>query len=710
MSAPPPLPTLQQFLPQQQQPPPSQQLPQASQPPPSDSHLPTYPVTPAKPPRVHSCVLCQQRKVKCDRQTPCSNCKKARVECLSSVSIRPRRRKRRFPEAELLARLRKYEDMLKELGVKLEGDGEKEVPNVEGNGGTPGTEQEEDGCNVDEARVRKTSVNGAWAAMSDEFRDIEEALLGSSEDELETSITRTYDSLYTSDGTELLGFPSNTDIDLTAVHPNPIQICQLWQVFLENVNPLLKIFHTPTTQQQVFQIAGSPGMTASTREMDALLFGIYAFAVVTMDEGQCEMVFGAGNGSGGKKKEMLAKFHYGCRIALVRADFMRSGDITVLQAFLLYLHSVRQILDPRSLFLLTGLSIRIAQRLNLHRPMALTPFETELRRRLWWQLLLLDTRMAELSGSGTSSLTTHWTTPLPSNINDAALYPAMTTPPPSTQGITESLFILLRSELLAFTTTLRLAPPKSREKAISDLESHLNTTYLTHADPNIPLHALTLLTASTALAKMRLHLYTRTTPPSREQAFTHALTMLQNLAACFSNRTIITNWKWFVVMNIPLDAYIFILSSLRLSPSDNLALKAWAVLDELNRTRDLTKRREGQGEEEDVMHQRLCSLAVKAWEAREKREGVVPVPGWIARAREEVRRRRKGESEGSTPGFGGMGLGVEMGGGLAEGGLNGMNTGMNVGGGLGGQGVFGEEFMGGVGQGMEWYWEAGGLY
>ena len=70
--------------------------------------------------RGHSCVLCQQRKVKCDRQKPCSNCIKARAECVASTPSLPRRRKRKLTEIDLAARLRKYEHLLKSHGVKID--------------------------------------------------------------------------------------------------------------------------------------------------------------------------------------------------------------------------------------------------------------------------------------------------------------------------------------------------------------------------------------------------------------------------------------------------------------------------------------------------------------------------------------------------------------------------------------------------------------
>jgi hypothetical protein len=80
---------------------------------------------PARPPspkitRGHSCILCQQRKVKCDRQKPCSNCLKARAECIPSAPSQPRRRRRKHSETDLATRLRKCEQLLRTHGVKIE--------------------------------------------------------------------------------------------------------------------------------------------------------------------------------------------------------------------------------------------------------------------------------------------------------------------------------------------------------------------------------------------------------------------------------------------------------------------------------------------------------------------------------------------------------------------------------------------------------------
>jgi Fungal Zn(2)-Cys(6) binuclear cluster domain len=73
----------------------------------------------SKPRRLLACVLCQQRKVKCDHNYPCATCVKARVQCVQATPA-PRRRRRQFPERALLVHLRQCEDLLSQHNIKFE--------------------------------------------------------------------------------------------------------------------------------------------------------------------------------------------------------------------------------------------------------------------------------------------------------------------------------------------------------------------------------------------------------------------------------------------------------------------------------------------------------------------------------------------------------------------------------------------------------------
>ncbi|KAF4984702.1 hypothetical protein FZEAL_142 [Fusarium zealandicum] len=67
---------------------------------------------PTESKRILACVLCQQRKKKCDRKFPCSFCTKASNSHITFVIVAPKR-KRRKPTKELLERLERCEQLLK---------------------------------------------------------------------------------------------------------------------------------------------------------------------------------------------------------------------------------------------------------------------------------------------------------------------------------------------------------------------------------------------------------------------------------------------------------------------------------------------------------------------------------------------------------------------------------------------------------------------
>ena len=65
----------------------------------------------------YSCVVCTNRKVRCDKAKPCQNCVKAGIECEVAPPPPPRRRKRKLDERELVKRLAKYEELMDKNGV-----------------------------------------------------------------------------------------------------------------------------------------------------------------------------------------------------------------------------------------------------------------------------------------------------------------------------------------------------------------------------------------------------------------------------------------------------------------------------------------------------------------------------------------------------------------------------------------------------------------
>lgn len=130
------------------------------------------------------------------------------------------------------------------------------------------------------------------------------------------------------------GFPFVIGGSMTSVtewHPPAVQIFQLWQIYLDNVNPLLKLTHTPTLQGQLIEAAANPAKIP--KPLEALLFSIYFMAIVSLTDEEVQDTFKE------EKTRLMSKYHRGTQQALINAGFMRSPDIVVLQAFLMYLVS-----------------------------------------------------------------------------------------------------------------------------------------------------------------------------------------------------------------------------------------------------------------------------------------------------------------------------------------------------------------------------------
>lgn len=78
---------------------------------------------------------------------------------------------------------------------------------------------------------------------------------------------------------------------------------------------------------------------------------------------------------------------------------MATTSLIVLQALVIHLYSIRDVYEPRAVWTLTGVAVRIAQALGLDRDgtvLGLSLFDTEIRRRILWQLKSHDFRTAEL--------------------------------------------------------------------------------------------------------------------------------------------------------------------------------------------------------------------------------------------------------------------------------------------------------------------------
>jgi hypothetical protein len=94
----------------------------------------------------------------------------------------------------------------------------------------------------------------------------------------------------------------------------------------------------------------------------------------------------------------------------------------------------------------SGIVLRLAQSLGLHHDgtkTGLSAFDTEIRRRFWWQIKMLDVSCAEDCGFCPTYIYSE-NTALPLNINDADICRESSSPPPERVDFTAMTFSLIR--------------------------------------------------------------------------------------------------------------------------------------------------------------------------------------------------------------------------------------------------------------------------
>ena len=161
------------------------------------------------------------------------------------------------------------------------------------------------------------------------LQDPNEVLHESSDGEQSESSRHTGTDTLVFDGASLILGSGSRNVNLSSLHPPPVQIFRLWQTFLDNVNPLTKLIHAPTVQQTVLEASGN--LDTVPKSLEAFMFSMYCCAVCSMNDMECEKMLGE------PKSIMLARYNSATQRALVNAGLLKTLDIITLQAFVLYI-------------------------------------------------------------------------------------------------------------------------------------------------------------------------------------------------------------------------------------------------------------------------------------------------------------------------------------------------------------------------------------
>ncbi|KAF4771767.1 hypothetical protein N7455_008017 [Penicillium solitum] len=299
------------------------------------------------------------------------------------------------------------------------------------------------------------------------------------------------------------------------------------------------------------------------------------------------------------KHEVLNRYRTGVESALAKADLLKSLDITVLQAFVIYIACSRHYHKGPDISKFLGNAIGIALNIGLHRDAPaseISHFQVEMRRRLWWQIYILDINIAEDCGTNPRILESWFDTRLPSNVTDASLDPDMKDPPRNYSGKTEMVLSLTRSEISNFARRTIFSDQFCEENCypvlsvsqkcttIDLFKEKVEQQYLSHLDQSIALDYFTTVSSNMTLAKLKLAVIK---PRARQDQsmlmhvnFRKVCIEILQYTADLNHHERGSEWLWIFQNHVEWDALTCLLINLSLAPKGEVLDLAWQAVNE----------------------------------------------------------------------------------------------------------------------------------
>ncbi|KAF9889399.1 hypothetical protein FE257_007300 [Aspergillus nanangensis] len=368
---------------------------------------------------------------------------------------------------------------------------------------------------------------------------------------------------------------------------------ELFRIFLHRVDPFFKILHGPSLN--AFMINGKsyldyePGHAAPR----ALSHAIYYAAAGSLDDEECSRIFKK------NRTTVVELYRKESETALAQADFMVSNDLTVLQAFVLFLLASRTQDQTRRTWTMLSMAVRIAQALYLHLPdppFTVSPFEREMRRRLWAGIGFLDVE-SSLDRASEPMMHSAWVESHPPlNINDSDIsFDMETTPIAQAEGFTDMTFtmIVLKAQYISRLINFSGVAENTvnsiamRQHIVIDFQ-HSASRYLQHAQPDkIAFHWFTRAVAELINSSMQLitlrplqRIPGFVPPPVRGDRLLKIAVDVLKKSNNLRNDPRSLSWHWIQYTFVPWHALAVALAELCGCDELTLMEKFWAPVDQ----------------------------------------------------------------------------------------------------------------------------------
>lgn len=268
-----------------------------------------------------ACEPCSRRKVRCDKQQPCSNCKRRKQDQCT------------YPEAQPINRIKRLESLVRSLG----GD-----PNDENS--RPSKRARTEPAPVQDALDARDTTEAergqpimleqdgqsyyvelrAWHSHIGQDYDHQD------EHSHDVLMSRPLQSRTKPDALKGLMRTDHT-VSLLSLHPSITDAKFLWDKFVRNANPLMKIDFDWALEQVRSKSTSLDGRVQLKDEDHAFVFCLYLMSVVTIPDQECIGVLRQ------PKQVLLSHYQAICEQALSRSNIFCITNIIVIRAIILYI-------------------------------------------------------------------------------------------------------------------------------------------------------------------------------------------------------------------------------------------------------------------------------------------------------------------------------------------------------------------------------------
>ncbi|TVY39468.1 C6 finger domain transcription factor [Lachnellula occidentalis] len=516
-----------------------------------------------------SCIQCQRRKKKCDKNSPCQACLQAGIAC-TAVSRARLPRGRHAPQPKESGDLRRRVAKLEELLSSQRTDGGQSAP-----------------VQPLKADLSNMLSDSQWTSISEEVFGIRElvdslAECESPEASIETEENQRvqrFDILLYSDA------PCFVQPSVLELPPKTI-VSALLDNYFRRVDPVFKVTHAPSLRE-VFLLDED----SLTPAQEALKFSVLFTSLCSLEEEECLPHLNCSRNS------LIGRLQLAAEVSLSRTNLPTTTNLIVVQSFVIYLAGLRTIVSCRQICFLMASVVRIGQCLGLDLEKTNhTPFETEIRRRIWCSIGMLDFMSTFDSGSHSALAGGAFFRALPMHINDADISPDNLKPPCVRSDFTDMSFCSATYDILHYLKKMIYVPLDfegrplmqqdwaARYAIAEECVCVLNKQYLRFCNHDEPFHLLTAIVCEIMITTMRLlirrplyRFHSTAPPPSDSFNVLEAAMQVLHQSLQKIGSDMFKPWYWYFWANWYPLAILF--AELCEHTEGPIVDKAWAIAE-----------------------------------------------------------------------------------------------------------------------------------